>query len=211
MKCELLAPVGDFRNLRAAIDAGADAVYFGVKGFNMRDAARNFNVGDFGKIRKICGNKKMYLTLNVVMYDDELKKIERIVKAAKKYVDAIICWDMSVLGLAKEMGLRIHLSTQASVSNIEALKFYHKLGVRRVILARECTLADIKQITKALKNEKIDCQIETFIHGAMCISVSGRCFLSLDSHGRSANPLRGTSSWGSITSLSGRSAGKRRN
>jgi len=180
VKYELLAPVGNFRNLRAALDAGADAVYFGVKGFNMRDAARNFSVGDFKKIRKICGKKKLYLTLNVVMYDTELKKIEHIVKKAKGIIDAIICWDLSVIGLCKKYGIPFHVSTQASISNIAAAKFYKKIGAERVVLARELNLKQIKKISKVLS-------IETFCHGAMCVAVSGRCFMSQYTHGLSAN------------------------
>jgi len=179
-KCELLAPVGNFRNLRAAVEAGADAVYFGVKGFNMRDAAKNFSVGDFKKIRKICGDKKMYLTLNVVMYDVELKRVEKVVKAAKGLVDAIICWDFSVIELCKKYGIPFHVSTQASVSNVAAAKFYKKLGAERVVLARELNLKQIKKISKVV-------DVECFCHGAMCVAVSGRCFMSQFIHGLSAN------------------------
>jgi putative protease len=180
-KYELLAPVGDFRNLHSAIKAGADAVYFGVKGFNMRDSAKNFSVGDLKKIRKICGFKvKMYLTLNVVMYDSELGRIERVVKAAKDYVDAIICWDLAVIELCKKYGIPFHISTQASVSNISAAKFYKKLGAERIVLARELSLKQIKQISKVIS-------VECFVHGAMCVAVSGRCFMSQYACGMSAN------------------------
>jgi len=177
---ELLAPVGNFRNLHAALEAGADAVYFGVKGFNMRDAAKNFSVRDFKKIRKICGSVNMYLTLNVIMYDEELKRIERIIKVAKKYVDAIICWDLSVIGLCKKYGIPFHVSTQASISNVETAKFYKKLGAERVVLARELNLKQIKKIAKVVP-------VECFCHGAMCVAVSGRCFMSQYVHGLSAN------------------------
>jgi putative protease len=132
--------------------------------------------------------KKGYLTLNTVVMNDEIPRVEKILKEAKKaQVDAVILWDMSVLELAKKIGLPIHLSTQASVSNIEAVKFYAKLGVSRIVLARECTLLDIQKIIKEIKRGKVHCEIETFIHGAMCVSISGRCFLSLYSHGKSAN------------------------
>jgi len=179
-KYELLAPVGNFRNLYAAIEAGADAVYFGVSGFNMRDTAKNFSVRDFKKIRKICGDRRMYLTLNVVVYDEELKKVEKIIKASKKYVDAIICWDLSVIELCRKYKIPFHVSTQASVSNVEAAKFYKKLGAERIVLARELNLKQIKKISKVIP-------VECFCHGAMCVAVSGRCFMSQYTHGLSAN------------------------
>jgi len=179
-KHELLAPVGNFRNLRAAVAAGADAVYFGVKGFNMRDAAKNFGVRDFKKIRKICEGVKMYLTLNVVMYDSELKRIEKVVKAAKGKVDAIICWDLAVIELCRKYGIPFHISTQASVSNVAAAKFYKKLGAERIVLARELNLKQIAKIAKVIS-------VECFCHGAMCVAVSGRCFMSQYTHGLSAN------------------------
>jgi len=179
-KFELLAPAGDFRNLHAAIEAGADAVYFGVKGFNMRDAARNFDVKDLKKIRKICGDVKMYLTLNVVMYDEELKRIEDIVKKAKGVVDAIICWDLSVIELCRKYNIPFHVSTQASISNVISAKFYKKLGAKRIILARELSLKQIEKIARVI-------DVECFVHGAMCVAVSGRCFMSEHIHGLSAN------------------------
>jgi putative protease len=181
-KYELLAPVGDFKTLHAAVAAGADAVYFGIKGFNMRDAAKNFGVSDLPKIKKICSEKKvkMYLTLNVVMYDEELSKIERIVRAVKGKVDAIICWDLAVIELCRKYKVPFHISTQASISNVAAARFYKKLGAERAVLARELNLKQIKKISKILP-------VETFAHGAMCVAVSGRCFTSQFMHGLSAN------------------------
>ena len=154
-KYELLAPIGDFKNLHSAISAGADAVYFGVRGLNMRDSAKNFNVRDFKKIKKICNTKnvKMYLTLNIVVYDSELKKVERIIKKAKEFVDAIICWDLSVIQLCKKYGIPFHISTQASVSNLASAKFYKKMGAKRIVLARELNLKQIKKISKCVKVE----------------------------------------------------------
>jgi putative protease len=180
MKYELLAPAGDFRSLRAAVDAGADAVYFGIRGFNMRGAARNFGLRDLKKIREICGDVKMYLTLNVVFYDRELARVERIVRRAKGFVDAIICWDFAVIDLCRKYGVPFHVSTQASVSNVAAAKFYKRLGAERVVLARELDLRQIKKISKII-------DVECFCHGAMCVSVSGRCFMSQHVHGLSAN------------------------
>ena len=183
-KYELLAPVGDFKNLHAAVTAGADAVYFGIKDFNMRAAAKNFTVGDLPKIRKICNNSlrnpKMYLTLNTVMYEEDLKKIEKIIRAVKGKIDAIICVDMSVILLCKKYKIPFHISTQASVSNSDAVKFYKKLGAERVVLARELNLKQIKKLSKIIN-------VECFVHGAMCVAVSGRCFMSQYSQGLSAN------------------------
>ncbi len=179
-KYELLAPAGDFKNLRAAVEAGADAVYFGVRGFNMRDAARNFSLRDINKVRKICGKVKMYLTLNVVVYDGELKRVEEIVKKVKGRVDAIICWDLAVIDLCRKYKIPFHVSTQASVSNVSAAKFYKKLGAERIVLARELSLKQIAKIAKIV-------DVECFCHGAMCLAVSGRCFMSEAVAGLSAN------------------------
>lgn len=183
-KYELLVPVGNFRNLHAAIKAGADAVYFGIKGFNMRASAKNFTVRDLPKIKKICDSSerkpKMYLTLNTVMYEEELKKLEKIVKAVKGKVDAIICVDMAIIKLCKKYKIPFHISTQASISNSQSAKFYKKLGAERVVLARELNLKQIKKISK-------DIAVECFVHGAMCVAVSGRCFMSQYSQGLSAN------------------------
>jgi putative protease len=183
-KYELLAPVGDFRNLKAAVEAGCDAVYFGVRGFNMRDSARNFSLRDLDRIRRVCSsgerNVKMYLTLNIVVYDGELRRVEEILKKVKGKVDAVICWDLAVIGLCKKYKIPFHVSTQASISNAEAAKFYKKLGAERVVLARELSLKQIKKISKIV-------EVECFCHGAMCVAVSGRCFMSQHACGLSAN------------------------
>src|SRR3989344_909459 len=159
-KPELMAPVGNFEMLKAAVDAGADAVYFGVKNFNMRANAKNFSKDDLKKITEFCHKKK----------------------AKEANIDMIICWDLSVIKLAKEIGLDICASTQASISNSESANYYKKLGVKRIVLARECSFEQIKEIRK-----KTDLEIEVFIHGAMCVSVSGRCFLSHHLFNKSAN------------------------
>jgi len=181
-KYELLAPAGDFPMLIAAIKAGADSVYFGLKEFSMRQNAKNFTIKDLDKIEKICkpSDIKRYLTLNVIIYDNEIKKVDKILKKIKDKVDAVICWDLSVIQLCKKYNLPFHISTQASVSNIESAKFYKDLGAERIVLARELNLKQIKKISK-----KID--VETFVHGAMCVSVSGRCFTSQFLFNKSAN------------------------
>ena len=184
-KPEILSPVQDLVSLKTAIDAGADAVYFGIRGFNMRITAKNFTVKDLPKITKAAHEAgiKTYLALNTIIYEEEIDEIRSVLQKAKEAgVDAVICWDLSVIKAAKEIGLETHLSTQASVSNSEAALFYKNLGITRIVLARECSLEQIKKI-----KEKADIEIETFIHGAMCVSISGRCFMSQFSTGNSAN------------------------
>jgi len=187
---EILAPVGNFEMLSAAIKAGADAVYFGTKKLNMRATAGNFHLNELNKVIKIChdNNVKAYLTLNTIIFDNELDSLKQILNEAKKAkIDAIICWDMGVLKLAKELNLEIHISTQASISNFESLKFYYEAGAKRFILARELSLNQIKSIKDKIIKENLDVEIETFIHGAMCVAVSGRCFTSQFLFNRSAN------------------------
>ncbi len=182
MNIELVAPVGSFEMLAAAINAGADAVYLGIKGFNMRAGARNFSVDELqtavSQAHK--NNVKVYLVLNTIIFEDELDKIKTILKTVE--VDAIIAWDHAIIKLANELGIKVHLSTQASVSNSIAINEYKKLGISRVVLARECTLKEIKQIST-----KTEVELEAFCHGAMCVAQSGRCFISEHLYGKSAN------------------------
>ena len=182
---ELLSPVGDWPMLQAAIKAGADAVYFGIKGFNMRAAASNFSLTEVKKVIEFCHKNKVkaYCTVNVIIYEKELNQLKKILKILKQSnIDAVICWDLAVISECKRLKLPVHLSTQASVSNSEAAKYWKKLGVERIVLARECSLEDIKEIKKKSKLE-----IEIFIHGARCISLSGRCFMSQELFNKSAN------------------------
>jgi putative protease len=176
---ELVAPVGDWAMVRAAEKAGADAIYFGLKEWSMRHSAKNFTLKDLEEISKL--KVKKYLCLNTLMFDKDLKQIENIIKKIKGKVDAVVCWDMGVISLLNKYKIPIHLSTQASVANSEALKMYKKLGVKRIVLARELNLEDIKNIKKS------GMKIEVFVHGAMCMAISGRCFLSQDMYGMSAN------------------------
>ncbi|MBD3252926.1 U32 family peptidase [Candidatus Pacearchaeota archaeon] len=180
-KPELLAPAGDFKSLTAAVNAGADAVYFGLQEFNMRARAKNFKISDLPKISKICQkNIKKYLTLNTIIYDKELKKLENIIKKIKPFVDAVICSDLAVMKLCKKYKIPFHISTQCSVSNTQTARFYKKLGAKRINLARELNLQQIKKISKIINTE-------IFIHGAMCISISGRCLISQFLFNESAN------------------------
>lgn len=182
---ELMAPAGDWTMLRAAVHNGANAVYFGVDKLNMRAKAKNFALRDLKKIADYChsNNVLTYLTLNSIVYESELKQVEKIVKKAKESgIDRIICWDLSVIEICKKYNMPFCISTQASISNSYAIDFYKKIGATRIVLAREITLADIKKIRK-----KTDLEIEVFIHGAMCIAVSGRCFMSHHLFNKSAN------------------------
>lgn len=184
-KPEILAPIQDWTSLKAAIDNGADAVFFGIKGFNMRANAKNFTIADLPKIAKVANASKVktYLTLNIIIYDTEVKKVETMLKKVKAAgISAVICWDLAVIEIAKKVKIPFHISTQASISNHLSAAFYKKLGAERVVLARECTLSQIKAIRKKVKVE-----IEIFIHGAMCVSQSGRCFMSQFTCGKSAN------------------------
>ena len=183
---ELMVPVGSFSSLTTACKAGADAVYFGFSSFSMRSGKKNFNVTDLDRMRKVCDSyprkPKMYLVLNTIVYDTELKKLESLVKKVKGKVDAVICWDFAVIELCKKYKVPFFISTQASIANEKTAKFYKKMGAKRVVLARELSLGQIKKITKIKGLE-----VEVFIHGAMCVSVSGRCFTSQFLYNRSAN------------------------
>jgi len=189
-KPELAAPAGDWSSLRSAVASGANSVYFGVKDLNMRNLATNFDILEIEKVINFLHDNKCkgYLALNTIVYNKEIAKTVKILKAAAR---AKSRWSYSLgyggFSKAKELGLKIHLSTQASVANFLALKEYALRGVKRVVLARECKLLDIKEMASKLKKEKLDCKIEAFIHGAMCLSISGRCFLSEFTFSKSAN------------------------
>ncbi len=183
-KPELLLPVRSWPNLMTALPY-ANAVYFGAKSLNMRARGGNFNLSEIKKVVKECHKKgiKAYLAVNSIIYPKDERILEKIMDAAKNAkVDAIICWDGAVIEAAKKRKLHIHVSTQANVSNAEAAKMYKALGAERVVLARECSLSDIRKIKKESGME-----IETFVHGAMCVSISGRCYLSSYLYGKSAN------------------------
>lgn len=180
---EILAPAGDFTCLQAAIDAGADAVYFGLGAFNMRARSSvNFKVEDLPEIARRCGKIKRYLTLNAIMFEGEQDAVEKTIVAAKPYVDAFIVADWGVVSLCKKHAVAFHFSTQMSTSNADAMKFLVSQGASRVVLARECTLAEVKRIHAAVPETEIEC----FVHGAQCVAESGRCFMSHDVFGKSA-------------------------
>jgi len=182
---EILAPVGNRNMLTAAVKAKSDAIYFGIKDFNMRVTAGNFELDEVTEIVSYChdNNVKAYCTVNIIIYESELKKLSEVLTTLKEAkIDAVICWDLAVVKKCKELGISVHLSTQASVSNSESAEYWKSLGVERIVLARECSLEDVKTI-----KEKTGMRIEVFVHGARCISYSGRCFMSQELFGKSAN------------------------
>ena len=180
---EILAPAGDFIALQAAIDAGADAVYFGLGTLNMRARSTvNFKEEDLPEIAARCrGRVKAYLTLNAIIFESELEEVERLILFAKPYVDAFIVSDWGVISLCKKHGVEIHVSTQMSTSNSSGVAFLASQGVSRVVLARECTLTEVKEIVS-----KSSIEVECFVHGAQCVAESGRCLMSHEIFGKSA-------------------------
>ncbi len=189
---ELLVPVQDWSGLKAILSTeNADAVYFGVQEYNMRAQAKNFTIQDLPEISNHCHNRdrlvKAYLATNILIYDSELKELEELVIEAKNAgINAIICHDLSAIKIARKNKIDIHISTQANISNTESVRFYEKWGTKRINLARELSLNQIKSI----KSQLATCEIECFVHGSMCTSISGRCYLSAticDSEEFSAN------------------------
>ena len=187
---DLLAPCQDWDSLKI-ISGIPNAIYFGVEKYNMRAKAKNFKRIDLKKIVEFCHNQNppmnVYLTTNILVYDSELQDLENLISEAKESdIDAIIAHDLATIRIAKRNNMKIHISTQANVSNIEAAKFYEELGAERIILARELSLKQIKLIKHLLSKTKIEC----FVHGSMCTSISGRCYFSAticDSEEYSAN------------------------
>jgi len=184
-KPELMAPAGNWTMLRAVVKSGANAVYFGTDQLNMRAKAKNFHLENLPEIVEYCKakNVKTYLTINTIIYESEIDEAyELIGKAKAAGIDMIICWDLSIIQLCNKLNMPFAVSTQASVSNSASAEMYKNLGAKRVVLARECFLEDVKKI-----KAKVDIEIEAFIHGAMCIALSGRCFMSHEMFGKSAN------------------------
>jgi U32 family peptidase len=193
---EIMAPVGSYESLTAALQAGTDSVYFGVEQLNMRSkSSNNFTLDDLTQIASICNQAKVrtYITINTVIYDDELELMKKIVDAAKQNkITAIIASDQSVIQYAHEVGIEIHMSTQCNITNIEAVKYYAQFA-DVMVTARELSLKQVKAITQAISDQNIRgpagelVQIEIFAHGALCMAVSGKCYLSLDNMNSSAN------------------------
>lgn len=195
-RIELMAPAGNFESLQAALDNGCDSVYFGVEQLNMRARATvNFTIDDLPEIARRCEAKKVrtYLTLNTIIYDHDLSVVKTLLTKAKEAgITAVIASDQAVIMTAKTMGIEVHISTQLNVTNIETVKFY-SLFADTIVLSRELSLRQVKKITDDIEKEQIKgpsgnlVEIEIFGHGALCMAVSGKCYLSLHSHNSSAN------------------------
>ena len=195
-KIEIMAPAGNFECLVAAIQGGADSIYFGVGNLNMRShSANNFNPDDIEKIVSLCNEHgvRSYLTLNIVLYNDDIEPMKEALEAAKKAgITAVIASDMAAISYARSIGLEVHISTQLNVSNYEALEFYAQFA-DVVVLARELSMPQVKAISQKIAERGIkgpagkEVQIEMFCHGALCMAVSGKCYLSLHEYNASAN------------------------
>ena len=195
-KVEITAPVGSWESLTAAVQAGADSVYFGIGTLNMRARSSvNFTLRDLVKISRICNKHGLssYLTLNTVIYDSEMKEMKRIVDSAKKNgITAVIASDQSVIQYAASVGMPVHMSTQTNITNMAAVRYWSQFA-DVMVTARELSLLQVAGIVKRIRKEKIKgpsgdlVRIEVFAHGALCMAVSGKCYLSLDHYNASAN------------------------
>lgn len=195
-KIELMAPAGNFESLQAALDNGADSVYFGVEQLNMRARSSiNFTLHDLDEISRRCREKNVrtYLTLNTIIYDHDLSIIKTVLDRAKAAnITAVIAMDQAVISCARQIQMEVHISTQINITNIETVKFY-SLFADTMVLSRELSLNQVKKITSQIEKEQIKgpngklVEIEIFGHGALCMAISGKCYLSLHSHNSSAN------------------------
>jgi len=193
---ELMCPAGDFVSLQAALDNGADSVYFGVEQLNMRArSTANFTLDDLHEISRRCKEKNVrtYLTLNTIIYDHDLSIIKTLLNKAKETdLTAVIAMDQAVIAYARQIGMEIHISTQINITNIETVKFY-AMFADTMVMSRELSLSQVKKICQQIEKEQIKgpsgnlVEIEIFGHGALCMAVSGKCYLSLHSHNSSAN------------------------
>lgn len=195
-RVEVMAPAGSWEALHAAIGAGADSVYFGLGSLNMRaHTGHNFSVDDLGKIVEVCRSRGVlsYVTLNSIIYDDDMARMQEACRAIKESgATAVIVCDMSVILFARSIGLNVHISTQLNVSNLEGVRFFSQFA-DVVVVARELTLEQIRTICEGIQREGIRgpsgelVQIELFVHGALCVSIAGKCYMSLAQYNKSAN------------------------
>lgn len=193
---EIMAPVGSWESLAAALAAGADAVYFGIEGLNMRSrSSANFTADDMARIAGICAEKgvRTYLTVNTVIYDNDMETMRMIISRARQAgISAIIASDMAAIMYAREIGQEVHISTQVNVSNTEAVRFYSQFA-DVMVLARELNMEQVAEIHHAIEKENIcgpngeKIRLEMFCHGALCMAVSGKCYMSLHEMNSSAN------------------------
>lgn len=195
-RIELMAPAGDFTAMQAALDNGADSIYFGVEQLNMRArASMNFTIDDLPEISRRCSEKgvRTYLTLNTIIYDHDLSIIKTILdKAKESNITAVIAMDQAVISYARQIGMEVHISTQINITNIETVKFY-TLFADTMVMSRELSITQIKKICDQIIKDDVRgpsgnlVEIEIFGHGALCMAVSGKCYLSLHSANSSAN------------------------
>jgi putative protease len=184
MSVELLAPAGDMTCLQAALDAGADAVYLGLQTLNMRQlATRNFTLETLPEASARCRARhvKLYLTLNSILYEQELQELTETLRVAQPFIDAAIVADWAAVHTCQQLGVPFHISTQMSCSNSIAARFFVEQGASRIVMARECSLAEVTSIAQS------GIAIETFVHGAICVAVAGRCLLSHEAYGCSSS------------------------
>jgi putative protease len=195
-RMELMAPAGNFESLQAALDNGADSIYFGVEQLNMRARASiNFTLDDLEEISRRCTEKgvRTYLTLNTIVYDHDLSIVKTLIKRAKEAnITAVICMDQAVIAMARQEGMEVHISTQINITNIETVKFY-AMFADTLVLSRELSLRQVKKITELIEKDQVKgpsgnlVEIEIFGHGALCMAVSGKCYMSLHAYNSSAN------------------------
>jgi len=195
-KVELLAPAGSFECLQAAINAGADAIYFGVEQLNMRTrSSQSFHISDIKTVSAICKKEglKAYITLNTVMYEYDMQLLKTVLKEVKKHrIDAVIASDFAVIDYCNKMEIPLHISTQANISNVESVRFFSRYA-DVMVLARELTLKQVAEISNEIERKKIKgpsgklVKLEMFVHGALCMAISGKCYMSLHTQNAAAN------------------------
>ena len=195
-KVELLAPAGSFDSLQAAINAGADAIYFGVEQLNMRTrSSQSFHISDIKTVSAICkkAGLKAFITLNTVMYEYDMQLLKTVLKEVKKHrIDAVIASDFAVIDYCNQMEIPLHISTQANISNVESVRFFSRYA-DVMVLARELTLKQVAEISNEIERKKIKgpsgklVKLEMFVHGALCMAISGKCYMSLHTQNAAAN------------------------
>ncbi|HIQ49140.1 MAG TPA: U32 family peptidase [Aquifex aeolicus] len=184
-KPEILAPAGNWEGLSAAIKAGAEAVYFGLDKLNQRSLKRNFSIDELKDIKEYCGenNVKAYLTLNSIVFDEDLPYVDEVLHKVKEAeIDAVIAWDFAVMTKSLELGIETHASVMTGIANTVSAKFFENMGIKRIVPAKELNLKQLKKL-----KENTNLEIEAFVHGAMCMAISGRCFLSHEIFQKSGN------------------------
>ena len=184
-KPEILAPAGNWEGLASAIKAGAEAVYFGLDKLNQRALKKNFSIDELKDIKEFCAenNVRAYLTLNSIVFEEDIPYVEEVLHKVKETgIDAVIAWDFAVMLKSLELGIETHASVMTGIANSVSAKFYENLGIKRIVPAKELNLQQLKEL-----KEKTNLEIEAFVHGSMCMAISGRCFLSHDIFQKSGN------------------------